>query len=112
MDATRRYAKCFRPGLITAAGILLLWPEGAPAGDILRGGATRANDAARIRNLSNVGQAQALKMRANAQDRLARTTRSLQQLQAAQAAARQSAAAANHAGMNPLTGAPLLPTLY
>ncbi len=107
MDATRRYAKCFRPGLITAAGILLLWPEGAPAGDILRGGATRANDAARIRNLSNVGQAQALKMRANAQDRLARTTRSLQQLQAAQAAARQSAAAANHAGMNPLTGAPL-----
>jgi len=77
------------------------------AGDILRGGAIRASDAARVRNLSTIGQAKALKLRANTQDRLARTTRALQQMQAAQGAARSAATTANHLGMNPLTGAPL-----
>jgi len=105
MDAIRRSSVVGRPLLLAAA--VLLVPEFARAGDILRGGATRAGDAARVRNLSTVGQAQALKLRANAQDRLARTTQSLQQMQAAQAAARGAAATANHLGMNPLTGAPL-----
>jgi filamentous hemagglutinin len=67
----------------------------AYAGDILRGGATRASDAARAQALANTGQAQALKLRANAQDRLARTTQALQGMQAAQAAARSAAAAVN-----------------
>jgi filamentous hemagglutinin family protein len=105
MDAIRRSSVVGRPLLLAAA--VLLVPEFSRAGDILRGGATRAGDAARVRNLSTVGQAQALKLRANAQDRLARTTQSLQQMQAAQAAARGAAATANHLGMNPLTGAPL-----
>jgi filamentous hemagglutinin len=105
MDAIRRSSVVGRLLLLAAA--VLLVPEFARAGDILRGGATRAGDAARVRNLSTVGQAQALKLRANAQDRLARTTQSLQQMQAAQAAARGAAATANHLGMNPLTGAPL-----
>ncbi len=105
MDAICRSSVFARPLLFAVA--VLLFPQVAPAGDILRGGATRASDASRIRNLSTVGQAQALKLRANAQDRLARTTQSLQQMQAAQAAARGAAATANHLGMNPLTGAPL-----
>jgi filamentous hemagglutinin family protein len=67
----------------------------AYAGDILRGGATRANDAVRAQALANTGQAQALKLRANAQDRLARTTQTLQSMQAAQATARSAAAAVN-----------------
>ena len=70
----------------------------AYAGDILRGGATRANDAVRAQALANTGQAQALKLRANAQDRLARTTQTLQSMQAAQAAARSAAAAVNDVG--------------
>jgi len=105
MDAICKSSVFARPLLFAVA--VLLFPQAAPAGDILRGGATRASDASRIRNLSTVGQAQALKLRANAQDRLARTTQSLQQMQAAQAAARGAAATANHLGMNPLTGAPL-----
>jgi filamentous hemagglutinin family protein len=105
MDAIRRSSVFSRPLLLAVT--VLLCADAARAGDILRGGANRANDAARIRNLSNVGQAQALKLRANAQDRLARTTQALQQMQAAQAAARSAAATANHLGMNPLTGAPL-----
>ena len=70
----------------------------AYAGDILRGGATRANDAVRAQALANTGQAQALKLRANAQDRLARTTQTLQSMQAAQAAARSAAATVNDVG--------------
>jgi filamentous hemagglutinin family protein len=70
----------------------------AYAGDILRGGATRANDAVRAQALANTGQAQALQLRANAQDRLARTTQTLQSMQAAQAAARSAAAAVNDVG--------------
>jgi filamentous hemagglutinin len=83
----------------------------AYAGDILRGGATRANDAVRAQALANTGQAQALKLRANAQDRLARTTQTLQSMQAAQAAARSAAAAVNNVanglapgGLEVLTG--------
>lgn len=87
--------------------VLLLLSDSSLCGDILRGGATRANDAARAQALTTAGQAQALKLRANAQDRLARTTQALQQLQAAQVAARSAAASLNHVGVNPLTGAPL-----
>lgn len=77
------------------------------AGDILRGGATRASDATRARDLAAVGQAQALRQRAESAERMARATRSLQQLQAAQAAARAAARAADQPGINPITGAPL-----
>jgi len=87
--------------------LLVALPGPVYAGDILRGGASRANDAVRAQALLNTGQAQALKLRANAQDRLAKTTQALQNLQAAQSAARVAAANANHLGMNPLTGAPL-----
>lgn len=91
--------------------LLIALPGPAYAGDILRGGATRANDAARAQALANTGQAQALKLRANAQDRLARTTQALQGLQAAQAAARSAAASVNNVangmvpgGLEVLTG--------
>ena len=73
------------------------------AGDILRGGVTRADDASRVRSLSGVGQAQAVRLRSNAQDRLARTTQALQQFRAAQSAGR-AAVTANNLGINPITG--------
>lgn len=76
--------------------LLIALPGPAYAGDILRGGATRANDAVRAQALANTGQAQALKLRANAQDRLARTTQALQNMQGAQAAARAAAASVNN----------------
>jgi len=59
-----------------------------------------------MRNLSAVGQPQAARLRSNAQDRLARTTQALQQIRAAQAAAR-AAATANNLGINPITGTAL-----
>lgn len=93
--------------LVAAFCIVAIPSRSALGGDILRGGATRANDAARARELAGVAQGQALKLRANAQDRLARTTLSLQKLQAAQAAARAAAASPGNLGINPLTGARL-----
>jgi len=84
-------------GLLTI-GLVFALTSPTYAGDILRGGVTRANDAARAQALANTGQAQALKLRANAQDRLARTTQALQTMQAAQAAARSAAASVNDLG--------------
>ena len=94
-----------------AIGLVFALTSPTYAGDILRGGVTRANDAARAQALANTGQAQALKLRANAQDRLARTTQALQSMQAAQAAARSAAASVNNVangmvpgGLEVLTG--------
>lgn len=94
-----------------AIGLVYALTSPTYAGDILRGGVTRANDAARAQALANTGQAQALKLRANAQDRLARTTQALQSMQAAQAAARSAAASVNNVangmvpgGLEVLTG--------
>ncbi|MFZ4484059.1 MAG: filamentous hemagglutinin N-terminal domain-containing protein, partial [Chthoniobacterales bacterium] len=83
----------------------------ASAGDILRGGATRGADSARAASMATSSQAQALKLRAVAQERLNRTTDSLRVMQAAQAAAR-AAASPNYVpdglvpgGLEVLTGA-------
>lgn len=98
--------------LLTLAATLVLSLDSAPAGDILRGGSSagqrRAEAAAFIQ--SQAGQAAAMAASARTQDRLARTTMAVQNMQAAQAAARATAAALNTVpnglganGLDPLT---------
>lgn len=89
----------------------LLWAAlstPALAGDVLRGGATRANDASRAAIYGGSSAAAAARMRASSQGRLDRTADTLKTVQSAQmaawAAARRGPASL---GINPLTGARL-----
>jgi len=99
---------------VVCSVLLVVCAPGSPslAGDILRGGATRSADATRAASMATSSQAQALKLRAIAQERLNRTTDSLRVMQAAQAAARAAAGGSSSVpnglvpgGLEVLTGA-------
>jgi filamentous hemagglutinin len=78
------------------------------AGDVLRGGATRANDASRAAIYGGASAAAAARMRASSQGRLDRTADMLKTVQSAQMAARAAARRGPASlGINPLTGARL-----
>lgn len=95
-------------GSVILAFFLVLAPFIADAGDILRGGATvssaRKNAAAR----ANAGAAEAAEAKANAQDRLARTTQTIQAVQAMQHAARN---VASNLGPDPNRPGAMLPNV-
>ena len=71
------------------------------AGDILRGGAAVNSSRNRSSAQANAGTQAAALAKANAVDRLARTTQALQSVNAMQAAARSAARAQNNLGADP-----------
>ncbi|MHA3772468.1 filamentous hemagglutinin family protein [Verrucomicrobiota bacterium sgz303538] len=73
----------------------------AEARDILRGGAGGGAEASQGAGRSNVNVPPVIQARAQAQDRLVRTTQALQAVQAMQKAARSAAAGVNNLGMDP-----------
>jgi filamentous hemagglutinin len=80
----------------------------APAGDVLRGGATRASDGNRAAIYGGATSAAAARLRSSSQGRLDQTTDMLKSMQSAQMAARAAARRGpSSLGINPLTGARL-----
>ncbi|MFM8984358.1 MAG: hypothetical protein ACKOLA_16010, partial [Spartobacteria bacterium] len=102
----------FRAGV--SALLLAAMALGAPstlyAGDILRGGASAKNATRNAEARANAGAEAAQAAKVRAQDRLARTTRVVNDMRALQAAARAAAGAntipngLTEGGLNPLIG--------
>ena len=94
------------PSLAAMLAISLATP--AFAGDVLRGGATRASDGNRAAIYGGATAAAAARLRSSSQGRIDQTTDMLRSVQSAQLAARAAARRGpSSLGINPLTGARL-----
>jgi len=108
--AARRRSRAVLTCTLLASFLITMPTGGLQAGDILRGGASAGNAKRNSEARANAGAAAAETAKVRAQDRLARTTKAVNDMRALQASA-HAAAAANtipngliEGGLNPIVG--------
>jgi filamentous hemagglutinin family protein len=108
--AARRRSRAVLTCTLLASFLATMPTGGLQAGDILRGGASAGNAKRNSEARANAGAAAAEAAKVRAQDRLARTTKAVNDMRALQASARAAAAANTipngliEGGLNPIVG--------